>query len=306
MLLFALLSPEEVPKPTQKATIVELLEEPELPRRPSQPPLDMKQFVRSAPAPEDLLTDEKKEARFSSETEQNVRLESQARASGMTANRSSQGGEEKTTAPRAGRQDGRKKLDFTPDSPVEKFAENELSNSGGDIPVGGLNPSRQRSGIPSSDGKSLDFSKFGSVERGMSTVGEALPEDIKFGDFTALNTDRHLYYSFYSRIEEKIRNRWVNYARAVVFGVENGNEQAPSNATWTTKLEVILDPKGNFMKAILHESSGLHSLDSAPVQAFREAHQFPNPPPEMIKEDGTIRIHYAFSVNLVPRYAGGE
>jgi len=298
LLVFWLLVPAPLPVSfAPQNNYVDLMEQPSLPRRPHQHELDEQTFVRNAPAPKELLTDKEKKKRFASEDEQDVIEEQQARASGLTANRG--GGSLAATEATSKKNKAKgKKLDFNPENPLKRLAENEVSNLQGDIAVG-----KQQKEKASSEGKPLDFSKFGSVERGVSTIGEQLPDDIKFGDFTALNTDRHLYYTFYSRIEEMIRPRWVNYAKAVVYGVEMGSERVSGRATWVTKLEILLDPKGNFKKAILHESSGVRNLDAAPVQAFRDASQFPNPPQEMVKDDGSIHIYYAFSVNVVPQYA---
>ncbi len=287
-------------------TVVELLETPELPRRPTQRPQNEKQFVRQTEVPEELKTNEKRDKRFASEEEQVVLEERQARASGMTANRSSSSSEQgqqqppsQTQSQKQAKADPKKSLDLKPESPLKKFAEKELVGGLGDV----VQKENEEKKVVENSGKPLDFSRFGSIERGLSTVGEQLPDDIKFGDFTALNTDRHLYYSFYARIEQMVRPRWVNYARAVVYNLENGHEVVQGRATWTTKLEIVLDKNGTFQKALLHEGSGSKGLDSAPVQAFRDAQQFPHPPAEMVKNDGTIRIYYAFSVNLVPRYA---
>ena len=45
-----------------------------------------------------------------------------------------------------------------------------------------------------------------------------MPKEITVGSFTALNTDRYLYYSFYARIEELIRFRWESAVRQAMFG----------------------------------------------------------------------------------------
>lgn len=298
LLLVVWLLAKNAPAPSSAPTVVDLMETPELAKRPHQESRDEKEFVRKADVPPELRSKERREARFASEDEQWVLQEQQARASGLTENRSPSVGDAKAQSePRPPR---KKSLNFQPDSSVQKFAREELQAGDiGDVDV----PARRKQTAP--ENRALDFSKFGSIERGLSTVGEQLPDDIKFGDFTALNTDRHLYYSFYSRIEEMIRGRWVNYARAVVYGIENGQEKLQGRATWTTQLEVLLSPDGTFTRAILHSSSGSHALDSAPVQAFQDAGQFPHPPQEMVKDDGMIHIYYAFSVNMVPRYAGG-
>ena len=40
--------------------------------------------------------------------------------------------------------------------------------------------------------------------------------------------------------------------------------------------------------------SGVIDLDSAAVEAFREAAPFPNPPKGMVEGDGTIKIRWDF------------
>ena len=70
-----------------------------------------------------------------------------------------------------------------------------------------------------------------------------------------------------------------------------------------TNLEIVLNRRGEFIRAIIHQDSGSKDLDSAPILAFREARMIPNPPREMIKEDGTIRLLYTFHVDQVPQLA---
>ncbi len=282
-------------------SVIDLMEDPELPRRPTQESASVKDFVREAPAPKELLSDNDNEKRFASQHEQNVIEEQQARKSGMTANRSYA-----PAAPDAGvnrKTANKKKFDFKPTSAIERLSEAN-GDTAGDIIASGLKPTNEKGS--STDGRPLDFSRFGSIERGISTISERVPADVRIGDFTALNTDRHLFYTFYSRIEDMIRSRWVNYVKATMYGMETGVVVIPNGQEWTTKLEIVLDRTGSFSKAILHDSSGSRNLDSAPVQAFRDAHQFPNPPVEMIKEDGTIRLMYAFSVVPLPSYAADQ
>lgn len=137
-----------------------------------------------------------------------------------------------------------------------------------------------------------------------STIGERLPDDIKVGNITALNTDRHLYYSFYSRIEEAIRWRWEN---KVTFTIQRTPPAkfGGTNSIWISNIEIILNPKGELIKAALHKSSGICGFDDAAIQSFIEAKYFPHPPTGMIGEDGLIRIRYGFEVNYRPRIFAG-
>jgi TonB family protein len=296
---------------THPPAYVDLLEKPELARRPHQESHDEKQFVRSVQVPDKLLAKVKRDARFASEEDRTVIEEQKARVSDMTANRTlevplQQKSNQKSLAKNSAkvRSHARDKLDLSPESLLDKVKD-ELRTGKlgpGDIAVGGL---EEKKSAARSESQPLTPS-FGGVERGVSTLGEAVPDDIKYGDFTALNTDRHLYYSFYARMEEKIRHRWVTYARAAVYNMPADPRKMTGKDSFVTKLEVILDPKGNFVRAILHESSGVQSLDSAPVQAFKDAGQFPNPPAEMVKEDGAIHIYYAFNVSMSPGDVAGR
>jgi TonB family protein len=284
-----------------KPPTIEWLEYPELSRRPRQAPANQKQFVRFAPTPESLQrkikNKEAPSASFASKEEQFVLEERRARESGLTQNRSPSS----STAQSHSALRSNDKLDFRPNSSLSRL-ETELSSKSedrlGTIPLASDAP-------PATEGsRPLEIPKSPFGETGLSTVGEALPEHIKFGDFTALNTDRHLYYSFYARIEELIRYRWVNYANAIIANYLRSGYQRPDRDTWTTKLEIILDRDGNFLNAVMYESSGLRGLDAAPVQAFRDARKIPNPPNEMVKPDGTIRLQYSFRVTPAPRLAG--
>jgi TonB family protein len=152
--------------------------------------------------------------------------------------------------------------------------------------------------------KSMDVTKqlaeMNNFEKGISTVGESLPKDVKIGSFTALNTDRYLYYTFYARIEELIRFRWESRVQHVV---ENMNSQlvaGTANRNWITHAEFLLDRNGYLKKALVMKESGLRAFDAAAVNAFRDARVFPNPPPELVREDGYIHIQFSFTVNFSP------
>ena len=317
----------------RQTTYVDLLEKPELKRRPHQEPRDTQSFIRSAPAPAELLTKENKPKRFASEDEQNVLEETKAQANGLTVNRNAQGSDGPKSSfalkktPRKMNAKTASQLDLSPTTPLERLQREVLEDKDG---VGGVKaatkqrkPSNsdevahqpqttpQDKTIPNKDllpdrpdgSRPLILPGFAGAERGISTIGNDLPDDVKIGSFTALNTDRHLYYSFYSRMEEAIRYRWENYVKAALYEYETGAQKLQPKDKWTTRLEIILEPDGTFERAMMSEGSGVKSFDIAPVQAFREAAKFPNPPHEMVKDDNKIHIYFSFTIDVVPRYA---
>jgi hypothetical protein len=124
---------------------------------------EQKNLVRETEQIEQKEIDEKKKARFLSEKQKRFAEESRVRNSGLTQNPGGGGTEQK------------KEKKPGPGKVAKEF-----------VPV--PNP-------------------FGTVGPGRGTaqgaVGEKLPDDVKFGSFNALNTDRYLYYTFFSRVDGK-------------------------------------------------------------------------------------------------------
>lgn len=272
--------------------VVELLEKPEPARRPEQLPKNKQTLIRGFDLPKDLLSNKKNKRRFASDRERDVLEEVRAANTGFTQNqttntKSTNQGQKSTVQKR--QSPPLAHLDLRPnlDSKTRKNNKTKSVDSHlGDL----LIDPQQDQPNQQQEGDVTINNPFAQV----SSIGEVLPEDIKIGNFTSLNTDRHLYYTFYARIEEQIRSRWEQNAKAVLYNSRNPN---PTGSTfWYTRIEVLLDSSGNFIKAILHEASGNNGLDSAPVQAFRDAKRFPNPPLEMLHDDGKIHIHYSFRV----------
>ena len=126
----------------------------------------------------------------------------------------------------------------------------------------------------------------------------------KFGSMTALNTDRFEGFSFYRRVEESTRSRWDDHVENAINQLRRHSQTAIlSQPTWTTQVEFLLDREGNLRKAYVIRSSGLVPFDVAATQAFKDAATFPNPPKELIAEDGYVHLNFIFNVHLNPGLA---
>jgi TonB family protein len=142
------------------------------------------------------------------------------------------------------------------------------------------------------------------ADKGLSTIGETLPTDISVGSFTALNTDRYLFYSFYARIEELIRYRWESAVRMAIDSTPPDHFSPNASGVWKTNVEIWLKPNGEYHSAHIMKESGFRSFDRAAVQAFIQARLFPNPPKEMVEADGLIHLKYNFHVFHEPKVLG--
>lgn len=128
-----------------------------------------------------------------------------------------------------------------------------------------------------------------------------LPRDLEIGDIVALNSDQNLFFTFYRRMAEKVIWPW---AQNVVGGFEKMKATGQLGSTsraWITIIEVVLDENGKVVATLPMQLAGDFEIDNAPLRAFKQAKNFPNPPAEMVEEDGYIRIRYKFVVYYNPR-----
>jgi hypothetical protein len=126
-----------------------------------------------------------------------------------------------------------------------------------------------------------------------SAIAEYIP-DVKQGGFTSLNTDQFLFYTFYARINEQIRNRWIMNLRTFSQTTPLSIQEALSRRTQITEVEVLLTRDGDYVRSILHRGSDSSGLDRAVVESFVQAQPFPNPPLEIVDPDGFVHLRYAF------------
>lgn len=244
------------------------------------------QIVRQAQVPESQIDKSSKDkARFLSANSQRVLLETKARLSGKTENNLS--------TPKYQQEIIQKKL-----AQIQNELKDlkDIKDQEGTLEVQTLN------GKKKSDYRPLELYPK-NQKYGVSTFGETVPEDISVGDFTALNTDQFQFYTFYARIEDLVRFRWETKVREAIDQLNR--YQALKNISqtqWVSQLEFQIDDKGILRKALLLKESGISRFDQAAILAFQDARVFPNPPKEMLKEDGLIHLRYSFQVNYSPTY----
>lgn len=121
----------------------------------------------------------------------------------------------------------------------------------------------------------------------------ALSKDIPFGNQTILNTDKVRYASFVNRIADEIYHPWVEAAERVARDYLTGRRKIEANL-YITRLRITLDEEGAIQGIQVLDSSGILELDEAPKKAFWEMEPFPNPPDQLVENDGFVRLTYEF------------
>ncbi len=250
---------------------VEILENPESQNETGR------QIVREAFVPDRLKVEESPDPlTFLSNQTQRVRQQTQAAQSGMTQNRSGSSPQQETSEPRPTRERTKASVDPRTAGNLDAFT-----------PKYNTTPRLQ--------------SRPRDLDSGLSTIGEALPQEVAIGSFTALNTDRYLYYSFFSRIEEMIRFRWESAVRSAIDFTPPDRLASNPSGLWSTHLLIKLKRNGEVDSAVVLKESGLRGFDRAAIDAFVQARIFPNPPEEMVESDGLIHLKYSFQVRYEPK-----
>lgn len=229
---------------------------------------EARQIVREALVPEKLKVKESEDPlSFLSKETQRVKKQTQAVISGMTSNRAKQAN--------------------------KKAKETKSQNQN--------NPEKDFDAFAPGYRKIPEIADKPKMDSGVSTIGEALPKEVSVGSFTALNTDRYLYYSFFSRVEELIRFRWESAVQQTIDYTPPARLATNTRGLWNTQLQVIINAKGEIKAIKVMKESGLGGFDQSAAQAFVQARTLPNPPKEMLEDDGLIRLDYSFQVRYSPR-----
>lgn len=224
-----------------------------------------RQIVHQLAPPEEASKEDAKEAEFLSERRQRVKEQTRAQQLGDTSVNRSQRAQPSPTPNSRPQLSLQPRLNFRPPN-------------AGDAGAG-----------PAPDSPSQPW----QAPPGPSEISESLPNDMKIGAMTVLNTDRYMFYTFYDRLEKRVVPRWRTKVRSYL---DLNRVRPPPSGEWTTVIEILLTPKGEFHSSKILQASGLRELDLAPIEAFKEGAPFVNPPPEMVRPDNYIHILFGFNV----------
>ena len=131
-----------------------------------------------------------------------------------------------------------------------------------------------------------------------SALEFSLPKDIAEGTATNLNTDAHIYASFYNRVTELFYIRWAQRLDAIWDRLPDETKKNLSGRVWATDIEVWLKSDGEYYKSMIMKPCGFQNFDNAAVFAFQNAKFFPNPPRAKVEPDGFVRLRYRIAVHV--------
>ncbi|HZR07354.1 MAG TPA: energy transducer TonB [Myxococcales bacterium] len=129
-------------------------------------------------------------------------------------------------------------------------------------------------------------------------AGGPMPDDLRGveeGEGTFLNARSFKFAGFLNRVKETVGRVWTQKV------IDASGKRDPSGQLYSYKdrrtvIEFTLDREGEITDVHVAASSGVQYLDEVAVDAFRVVQRFPNPPPGLIREDGTVQLPFAFTL----------
>lgn len=107
-----------------------------------------------------------------------------------------------------------------------------------------------------------------------------------------LNAQESVYYSFYARVYEAVVPVWQSSVRAAARSIRL------QPGEYTTRVDVVLDAHGNLVGVQEISGSGILAFDEAVQTAWRKLQRFPNPPGDLLNEQGQVHTGWSFTVQL--------
>ena len=211
----------------------------------------------------------------------------------------------KGMAPKNGAQGERAQSEAatTPKTEAARSEKDIVTSANGDLAIArpSINPKLQAfqpnfRKLPHVPDPTRESAEVGGDEQKVSATDDRL-KDVETGMQTMLSTREFVYYSYYNRIKDRLRQYWEpKIKEKFERSMRQGRKIASVEGDKITKLIIILDAQGTLMRVQMVSRSGVSDLDEAAVDAFRAAAPFPNPPAGIVEEDGTIKIRWDFVI----------
>jgi protein TonB len=280
------------PSPRAKSlTEVELIDAAELLRK-TQKPQDDKLKGQIVEQSDQRLNDEApEESRFLSRFNQKVVQETQAAQKGKFKNTASRDGTAGTEKP-AKKSPSHNEAQVAESKPDKtKSSQKNVLTSNDGIPV--------RSGKPSLKDLTPSFKPMARALENETAGGGASATDdhlknVPTGMQTLLSTREFVYYTYYNRIKDKLRQYWEPKIKEKMEKILRQGRTIASTSDKITRIVILLDDKGTLVRVQVLNPSGVTDLDDAAIEAFKAAAPFPNPPKGIVETDGMIRIRWDF------------
>jgi len=122
-----------------------------------------------------------------------------------------------------------------------------------------------------------------------------IDKNLPVGGENLLNAQESVFYSFYARIYEALAPVWRSRIREILYA------RPLNQGDYSTVVDAIFDSDGRLVAVKRLESSGIPEFDQAVDDSWRKVGRFPNPPKDLLNEQGQVHIGWTFTVQVDQR-----
>ncbi len=177
---------------------------------------------------------------------------------------------------------------------VDAFKEGKMGSMSNNV-ISNLGES-EKSEKKVKDWQSLTLNDLG-IGSGFSGSTDDYLENLREGERTILSTREFRYFSYYQRIKDRLRQYWKPMIQTEIQKLWQKGIMLKKDEL-VTRLQVLLNEKGEIEKVSRIMGCGIRELDSVAIDAFHKASPFPHPPSGIIESDGLVRINWDFILKL--------
>lgn len=117
---------------------------------------------------------------------------------------------------------------------------------------------------------------------------------LKEGEATALNTKEFVFFGYFQRIRKQLDLSWKPILHGALTKRYRRGRTIASEMNYVTRTLVTLNTTGHVIAVRVLEESGTLELDDAAVKAFNDAGPFPNPPTDLVDQEGEVKVRWDF------------
>lgn len=158
-----------------------------------------------------------------------------------------------------------------------------------------MNPAPQ---LPGLYGNNPPLTQYGLP----SQSPNQLPDEIKRGGQTVLNTDPVFFASYVNRIGEAIYGTWARLLQEADVKIIGRGGKIPDNS-YRTEIALMLNRDGELTAIQTLKSSGMPEFDEAARSAFWRTEPYRNPPTQLFKQGedvATLEFSLTYEYGGVP------
>ena len=138
------------------------------------------------------------------------------------------------------------------------------------------------------------FANHAEKQRALKGSLENMIPEIQPGNHTSVNAHRSVYVGYINALHRRIHARWAGRF-LIMLDTQYPRSHPMQDPTLGVTLEFVIDAKtGEFEEVTVVQTSGQLQFDAEAITTAWAIGPRPNPPPQIVSQNGKIYVHWTF------------